>query len=608
MQRGELSRGRPRTGRVGRRDGQGAQRGPVVRVRFGWLLAGLSYAFVLAVASGFGRDEPRLLSVLGELRFGGLQWSTLRFVFLHLVGQVALFLPLGLLLAPVTMPAQRNRAAHRLLAVLLGLVGAIGVGVLVAGVGPGWRWTIPGALQLALPVAGIAFGAFLGGALRRRPGRRLLSLGYRFAVVMAVSILAGYMFGRALLLPEPAPLEIVQMSSEEKRALVEKLRRHNPFRVPDMQLTNLQLDVHELEGLLGWAVLLVDPDGRAAVRPGDDAVAWRASARLPMGTGRHRYLTAGGRLSLEADHDGVAAQSCELSVGALQIPAWVCRAVLRELHGLALSALENPDGGTMPIESIQLDGSGLLARYGRLKFDKASKARLRQVTGPDWRVQAAARAQFERLRRLQGDTMPRQERFTSLLSGAFAEARDRSGASNAVVENQGLILALATLFGHPDVAVLSGIERPDDWQALRGEWWPMGLYGRSDWVRHFLVSAAITQAASVGVSDAAGLLKEELDAGGRSGFSFADLLADRAGTVFGELATSDEATAAMLQQLLAEGVVAGDLMPPASDLPEGLSDEEFERRFGGVGEPPYQAVVADIEARVQSLRIVRELR
>ena len=57
---------------------------------------------------------------------------------------------------------------------------------------------------------------------------------------------------------------------------------------------------------------------------------------------------------------------------------------------------------------------------------------------------------------------------------------------------------------------------------------------RADWTRHFTLSGGLTVMSAVGPSDAAGLLKEELDADGGSGFSFGDLMADRAGTTFAE--------------------------------------------------------------------------
>jgi len=99
-------------------------------------------------------------------------------------------------------------------------------------------------------------------------------------------------------------------------------------------------------------------------------------------------------------------------------------------------------------------------------------------------------------------------------------------------------------------------------------------------------------------SDAAGLLKEELDADGGSGFSFGDLLADRAGVTFASRATRDEASARALQDRLAAGFRVADYFPPADDLPEGIPDEELQSRYGGVGGPGYLALIEEMERRL----------
>jgi len=108
------------------------------------------------------------------------------------------------------------------------------------------------------------------------------------------------------------------------------------------------------------------------------------------------------------------------------------------------------------------------------------------------------------------------------------------------------------------------------------------------------------------VSDAAGLLKEELDADiGGSGFSFADLLADRAGTTFADWATRDEATARAMQDRLASGFRVEEFFPPAADLPEGIPDAELQSRYGGVGGEDYRHLIEEIERRIAACAAYR---
>jgi hypothetical protein len=123
---------------------------------------------------------------------------------------------------------------------------------------------------------------------------------------------------------------------------------------------------------------------------------------------------------------------------------------------------------------------------------------------------------------------------------------------------------------------------------------------RSDWPKHFFVSAALTVIAARNVSDAGGLLKEEKDSAGGSGFSFGDLLADRAGTTFAQVATRDEESARALQATLAQGFKVDDFFPQARDLPEGIQEADFQAHYGGTEGAGYRRLAAEIERRIAS--------
>jgi hypothetical protein len=134
--------------------------------------------------------------------------------------------------------------------------------------------------------------------------------------------------------------------------------------------------------------------------------------------------------------------------------------------------------------------------------------------------------------------------------------------------------------------------------ALRSAFDGTTLRKRSDWPKHFFVSAGLTVIAERNVSDAGGLLKEEKDAAGGSGFSFGDLLADRAGTTFAQVATRDETSARALQARLAQGFKVDDFFPKAEDLPEGIQDADFQARYGGTEGEGYRRLTAEIERRI----------
>ncbi len=128
------------------------------------------------------------------------------------------------------------------------------------------------------------------------------------------------------------------------------------------------------------------------------------------------------------------------------------------------------------------------------------------------------------------------------------------------------------------------------------------LLGRHDTAQHFLVSAALAAWGNESMAQAIGTYKELADARRGSGFSFADLAADAAGTRFGELVTRDPER---LQGAAAAGLQEADLIPAPTGLPEFLHQPEFHRRFSGPGDPRYQAMVKEIDRRLDSLPLYR---
>jgi len=89
-----------------------------------------------------------------------------------------------------------------------------------------------------------------------------------------------------------------------------------------------------------------------------------------------------------------------------------------------------------------------------------------------------------------------------------------------------------------------------------------------------------------------------MDAVGGSGFSFGDLLADRAGTTFALLATRDAAAARTLRERLAAGFRVDDFLPDAADLPEDIQAAELEARYGGVAGRLFRQYAAEVERRL----------
>ena len=182
-----------------------------------------------------------------------------------------------------------------------------------------------------------------------------------------------------------------------------------------------------------------------------------------------------------------------------------------------------------------------------------------------------------------------------VLQAMLALGAQRAG--DAVAENRAALLTLAFFVNGKGLGVIYPAAQAWPRPAARN----VTLTGRHDFAQHFSVSAALAAAAGSPLADAVGLFKEIDDSRGGSGFSFNDIAADRAGTRFGELATSDPTGASRAQRLGASALAAVVIFPQVADLPEFMSEPEFKRRYGGTGGAEYKRMMSEIERRVAAL-------
>ncbi len=192
------------------------------------------------------------------------------------------------------------------------------------------------------------------------------------------------------------------------------------------------------------------------------------------------------------------------------------------------------------------------------------------------------------------------EGFAELIREAFKFAADNSHRKDAILPNQAAILALGVIVGEETVAKVANrpidLGRLDEFKALRNR---IKLRGRNDLARQFWVSAALTILSDESRSMTVGIGKELMDATpGGSGFSFVDLTADRAGTLFAELATRDAESAREMQKRIRSGLSSFDLCPDIEGLPEGLSRDQFQTEYGGLGGAKTEEIVKEIQQRL----------
>jgi hypothetical protein len=308
-------------------------------------------------------------------------------------------------------------------------------------------------------------------------------------------------------------------------------------------------------------------------------------------------------LSMQPSKKGLRLSSLE--IGSYQVPP----SILLPLFTLALDIIlgdwlggkivDGIDSVSVEHKTVVLDIS--LTRKIRTALISRAKERLSQVTmlGDAEDVRRYYRTLDQAAS--EGHLDP-QGTFISYLRMAFALARQRSQSGDAVNENRSAILALALYCGHWRIENLIGAVLTDEMKGGKSLCGDVTLGGRTDLRRHFIVSAALEIASESGLAFAMGEFKELLDSNWRgSGFSFADLAADRAGIRFAEKALSGRDDAVALQTMLSERGVEGAIFPHTSDLPEELSGATFRRRFGDVDSPAYRNVLEIIDKRIDGL-------
>ncbi len=93
---------------------------------------------------------------------------------------------------------------------------------------------------------------------------------------------------------------------------------------------------------------------------------------------------------------------------------------------------------------------------------------------------------------------------------------------------------------------------------------------------------------------------------GGSGFSFADLMADKAGVRFAELATVSEASARTLHDfVLMHGLSDGALLPDIQGLEENIGHDAFRERFDHIESAAYRDMLALINGQLDAMPLYR---
>ncbi|MDZ7375450.1 MAG: hypothetical protein ONB13_02410, partial [candidate division KSB1 bacterium] len=296
-----------------------------------------------------------------------------------------------------------------------------------------------------------------------------------------------------------------------------------------------------------------------------------------------------------------------LVIGSLTIPRWVVRSILifsdwllrKDARYQMVNELSNS------IKFVAIENEELVVHY----FWRPELFRKLRSRGEAYLLTADEKERLrlyaEQLARaskpLNGQSASLIHFFVPLFN--FAQQRAQKG-NNPIDEHRALIFNLAAFSIGRDMSKLIGSK--DGKGFPRASRVRLTLLGRNDLAKHFLVSAAITVSGGTGLANLAGVFKELDDSRYGSGFSFADLAADRAGVRFGEMASGSLQSARLLLERMTMPLDESDFMPAIENLPEGIQELAFKRTYRDLESETYREIEAEIDRRIASCRIYRQ--
>ncbi len=574
-----------------------AQRKSIVRRRVPigrWLgrLALVGYLFSL----WWYRDlllqyMPSTTDVVWNLSTRAAIWESLKQFAVAAAALAGLYFVIGfLVLMAAGKPRTPRSSFRRKLAILF--VG-MGLTTVVRGVELG---QMPGSAQMAIPLLGALTGMIIGSAsLRGKKGIISLcvwSMTHLLLFVIFLGVVA-YLATDA----EPLETNSVGITSAEKRRITKLIQRSTQNGEDDVH--RLVLRESDVKSLAAWGLELAGADPNVNLRLDDGKITAQSTQTISIPQFPKRYVNMQTTWRIGIDEGRPRLQIDQLQVGRIGLPRFLCNSLSRGV----LSLLKQDDEIWKIVGSfkkLEVADAKVILEGDRETIREEVLPSLQAKLGVSPELVSATGDYLNHLvedadRWPQGD-----QRMVAAMTSAFQLAQSRSAAGDPLLENRAALLSLGILLGHHRVADLSGSrDATRHLAAAKDRIGHVTMRGRSDWTKHFCVSAALVVLSDNSTSDLLGVLKEDLDSDGGSGFSFGDLLADRAGAQFSKAALDDVDAARRMQNAFAEEVTLEDFFPTAAGLPEGLSANELQTRYGGIGGAGYRKLEAEIERRLR---------
>ncbi|QFY44790.1 hypothetical protein F6R98_20935 [Candidatus Methylospira mobilis] len=357
-------------------------------------------------------------------------------------------------------------------------------------------------------------------------------------------------------------------------------------------LRSLRLTAEDITAIANFLLMKKELAGRIETRIKEKHLEFRAAIKLPTQQ-KNIYLN----IALIADDDTPHAIIRRLDIGHLVIPEPLVYVLMKAVR-LFPSIKHYDDLATRIVQGVHI-GSDQVSIT--LHWNNSTTGQAQELES-DLANRDRLLSYHNRLAELIAQSG--KKRFISLGSlmqplFQLAKARTETAAASLgdpVEENRALILVLTAYANGWSLLTDNGtLPAPEPLPRLGTL-----LNRRVDTAQHFMLSATLAMSGNRTLSDMIGFAKEINDIHSGSGFSFTDLAADRAGTLFGKMATRSPKDALTTQNKISQTREETIYMPRILDLPEHLSSYAFQTRFHSVESAEFQEIKQLIEDRVNA--------
>ena len=419
-------------------------------------------------------------------------------------------------------------------------------------------------------------------------------------ILAGVFLLAVLAIGLVFLLVDTSPaIEGVDNSSQEDMVLARSVVQLNNRTVEqDDGITQLQFTTEELQAAAAW--LLRDfPGTRISFTSEGDSVKLAFTYGFDL-VGREFFLNSEATIIPDRQEPEITG----IQFGSLSLNGDLGNTFAGLIYEKARDRVPELAQIEEAVDYVNLQGNTL---YIGLRRNEAFEQTLYE-RGSEYYLQPGLRErmliQAGRLDQILDSMQDRRTLPVAELMAAMMKQAADSGA-DPVEENRAIILVLSSYMMRIDLNKVLGLA-DDSRLTLRRI--RLTAANRLDYAQHFLGSAGLTLSAGNEMAQLLALAKEIDDtSSGGSGFSFTDLGADRAGSNFAELAVANSEQALFIQQRLGQSPGESWFLPDLNGLPEYMTDQEMQERFGGVEGPQFKSVMQDLEARLSRIPMTLEL-